>query len=86
MSAIPDDEAHWDDDWERSDWGDADWGDEAHDWDDEFNRHDWRELTLIEENERRDLDWWHWAGQMLLVALLLPVMMGLLVWILILIF
>ena len=51
--------------------------DEFQDWDDQWD--EWSALDLIERQERANQQWWQWAGRLAAVALLLPIVLGLLV-------
>ncbi len=70
MSAIPDPDPTPDD--------------QDHSWYEEWDP--WGALDLIERREREGQQWWRWAGRLLAVGLLLPLVMVALVALLILIF
>lgn len=55
-------------------------------WVDEWNEDDWHELSLIDRDHRNTESWGAWVLRLFALALALPVILGLLVWLLILAF
>ncbi len=55
-------------------------------WLDEWNQDDWRALNMADRAERNEDNWLSWGLRLVAVALVLPIVLGLLVLILILIF
>ena len=55
-------------------------------WTDEWNADDWDELGVADQNYRNEETWGDWFLKLAGVAIVLPLVLGLLVWILILIF
>lgn len=58
---------------------------DPHDWDDEWNRDDWRHLEVL-DRERSKESWAQWGAQLLIIALVLPLVLGVLALLLILAF
>ena len=71
MSAIPNDDFSWDDGWEHEP---AQPGER---WDEGWDDGGWTDLDEIDGREGRS-DWASWAGQLVLVGLLLPLVLVLL--------
>jgi hypothetical protein len=55
-------------------------------WDDEWNRDDWYELGVADRDYRNEATWAEWGVKLLVIALVLPAVLGLLVFSLILLF
>ncbi len=55
-------------------------------WDDEWNRDDWETLSIVDRGERNEDSWLSWTLRLLGIALVLPIVLGILVLLLILIF
>ncbi len=55
-------------------------------WVDEWNADDWHELSLIDRDHRNADSWGAWVLRLLALALAVPVILGVLVWLLILAF
>lgn len=83
MTAVPDD---FDDGEEDDDRYDRDGYDPDEGWDDEWNRDDWYELGVADRDHRNEETWGDWLLKLTAVAIVLPLVLGLLVWVLILIF
>jgi hypothetical protein len=74
VTALPDDS-------DRDDRYDPDEG-----WDDEWNRDDWYELGVADRDYRNEESWADWLIKLGVVAIVLPLLLGLLAYALILIF
>ena len=55
-------------------------------WDDEWNRDEWHELGLVDRGQRNEDSWLRWGLHLFAIAIILPLVLGLLVLLLILIF
>ena len=60
-------------------------GEPNEEWVDEWNSEDWQALDAIDRSERNEESWRDWALKLLVVAIGLPLVLGLLVWLLILV-
>lgn len=60
--------------------------DDPSEWQDEWNQDDWHELGLVDRGLRNEDSWLSWGLHLLGIAILLPLVLGLLVLLLILIF
>ena len=60
--------------------------DDPNEWQDEWNRDDWHELGLVDRGERNEESWLRWGLHLLGIAIALPLVLGILVLLLILIF
>ncbi len=62
--------------------------DESHDdeWRDEWNRDEWYELGVADRNHRNEPSWAEWGLKLAAIALALPVVLGVLFFLLILLF
>lgn len=56
------------------------------DWDDEWNRDDWSRLDELDRGRQNQDSWGRWAVHLLGIALVLPLVLGILVLLLILAF
>ncbi|MGI9622875.1 MAG: hypothetical protein ACR2PK_08570 [Acidimicrobiales bacterium] len=54
-------------------------------WVDEWNADDWHALNVIDRNERNEDSWRDWALKLLVVAIGLPLVLGLLLYLFILV-
>lgn len=59
---------------------------DPHDWDDEWNRDDWSHLTEIDRSQPNQDSWSQWVLRLVGIALVLPLVLGVLVLLLILAF
>jgi len=55
-------------------------------WEDEWNRDDWETLSVVDRGERNEDSWLSWVLRLLGIALVLPLVLGVLFLLLILIF
>jgi hypothetical protein len=55
-------------------------------WDDEWNADDWYDLGVADRNYRNEDTWGNWLIKLAVVTVVLPLVLGLLAWVLILIF
>ncbi len=53
-------------------------------WDDEWNRDDWYELGLVDRGTRNEESWRAWALKLLAIAIAVPIVLGILAFLLIL--
>lgn len=53
-------------------------------WDDEWNRDEWYELELVDRGTRNEDSWTSWALKLLALAIAVPVVLGILAFLLIL--
>ena len=53
-------------------------------WDDEWNRDEWYELELVDRGTRNEDSWKAWALKLLAIAIAVPVVLGILAFLLIL--
>ena len=53
-------------------------------WDDEWNRDEWYELELVDRGTRNEDSWKSWVLKLLAVAIAVPIVLGILAFLLIL--